>query len=52
MARLSESRLLLDETVRTGLVFTTKRELEGTQTSKHEFSIYTRASVSTRSRDH
>jgi hypothetical protein len=50
-ARLSGSRLLLDETVRTGLAFTTKRELEGTQTSKHEFSIYTHASLSTRSRD-
>jgi hypothetical protein len=51
MARLLGSRLLLDETVRTGLVFTTKCESEGTQTSKHEFSIYTHVSVSTRSHD-
>jgi hypothetical protein len=33
-ARLSGSRLLLDETVRTGLTFGTKRESEGTRTSK------------------
>jgi hypothetical protein len=51
-ARLSGSRLLLDETVRTGLASTTRRESEGTRTSQPPLLSTTCAYLSTRSHDH